>query len=147
PFWVLKKMFAERRGPLKRKVRLQTRLILWMTALLTSVVGMMGFLFYGILVDAVEEQIGKRALRLAKTVAADPERREAFSRGEPRRHVQPIAERARISSGAEFVVVGNEHGRGIHIRFRNGSERRWSAGTTDRSSWRESPSFHGRWAV
>lgn len=95
---------------MKRKVRLQTRLILWMTALLTSVVGMMGFLFYGILVDAVEEQIGKRALSLAKTVAADPELREAFSREEPWRHIQPIAERARINSGAEFVVVGNEHG-------------------------------------
>ncbi len=95
---------------MKRRIRLQTRLILWVTALLTSVVGMMGFLFYGILVDAVEEQIGKRALSLAKTVAADPELREAFSREEPWRQIQPIAERARINSGAEFVVVGNEHG-------------------------------------
>jgi two-component system CitB family sensor kinase len=95
---------------MKRRIRLQTRLILWVTALLTSVVGMMGFLFYGILVDAVEEQIGKRALSLAKTVAADPELREAFSREERWRQIQPIAERARINSGAEFVVVGNEHG-------------------------------------
>ncbi|PRX40231.1 single cache domain-containing protein [Planifilum fimeticola] len=95
---------------MRRRIRLQTRLILWVTALLTSVVGMMGFLFYGILVSAVEEQIGKRALSLAKTVAADPELREAFSREEPWRQIQPIAERARINSGAEFVVVGNEHG-------------------------------------
>ncbi|GAA5345490.1 ATP-binding protein [Planifilum fimeticola] len=95
---------------MRRRIRLQTRLILRVTALLTSVVGMMSFLFYGILVSAVEEQIGKRALSLAKTVAADPELREAFSREEPWRQIQPIAERARINSGAEFVVVGNEHG-------------------------------------
>lgn len=95
---------------MRRRIRLQTRLILWVTALLISVVGMMSFLFYGILVDAVEEQIGKRALSLSKTVAADPELREAFSREEPWKTIQPIAERARINSGAEFVVVGNEHG-------------------------------------
>src|SRR5690606_18189092 len=96
--------------PMRRRIRLQTRLILWVTALLISVVGMMSFLFYGILVDAVEEQIGKRALSLSKTVAADPELREAFSREEPWKTIQPIAERARINSGAECVVVGNEHG-------------------------------------
>ena len=51
---------------MRRRIRLQTRLILWVTALLISVVGMMSFLFYGILVDAVEEQIGKRALSLSE---------------------------------------------------------------------------------
>ena len=114
---------------MRRRIRLQTRLILWVTALLISVVGMMSFLFYGILVDAVEEQIGKRALSLSKTVAADPELREAFSREEPWKTIQPIAERARINSGAEFVVVGNEHGVRYSTRSRNESARRWSAGT------------------
>ena len=38
------------------------------------------YLFYYILSETVEEQIGKRALHVAKTVAAIPEIKEAFQK-------------------------------------------------------------------
>ncbi|MDD1370237.1 PAS domain-containing protein, partial [Bacillus sp. MHSD17] len=63
-----------------------------------------------ILSETVEEQIGKRALHVAKTVAAIPEIKEAFQKENPASIIQPIAEKIRIDTDADFIVVGNKEG-------------------------------------
>lgn len=68
------------------------------------------YLFYYILSETVEEQIGKRALHVAKTVAAIPEIKEAFQTENPASIIQPIAEKIRIDTDADFIVVGNKEG-------------------------------------
>lgn len=75
-----------------------------MVLLLTS------YLFYYILSETVEEQIGKRALHVAKTVAAIPEIQEAFQKENPASIIQPIAEKIRMDTEADFIVVGNKEG-------------------------------------
>jgi two-component system, CitB family, sensor kinase len=55
----------------------------------------------------VEQLSGERALAVARSVAALPEVRSAFSTSDPAATIQPIAEAIRIRSGADFVVVAN----------------------------------------
>ncbi|SFX12494.1 ATP-binding protein [Marinospirillum alkaliphilum] len=55
----------------------------------------------------LEEQIGLRALSVAKAVASLPELIEAFEREQPSLVIQPLAEGIRLATGAEYVVVGN----------------------------------------
>lgn len=69
-------------------------------------------LFVGILINRtvagiLEDQIGKRALSVARSVALMPEIREAFYSEEPALIIQPIIEPMRIATGAEFIVIGN----------------------------------------
>ncbi|HZG86118.1 sensor histidine kinase [Paenibacillus sp.] len=58
----------------------------------------------------VERQIGDRALHIAEQVAAAPEIAQGFSSEHPSAVIQPFAERIRVLTGAEFIVVGNAEG-------------------------------------
>lgn len=57
----------------------------------------------------LEEQIGLRALSVAKAVASLPELIQAFELEQPSVVIQPLAEGIRLATGAEYVVVGNRH--------------------------------------
>lgn len=61
---------------------------------------------YMIAADAFQEA-GERALAVARSVAALPEVVDAFGTPDPSAVIQPIAERQRDATGAEFIVVGN----------------------------------------
>lgn len=58
--------------------------------------------------EIISEQIGLRALGVARTVAVIPELIAAFDSEDPSALIQPIAERIRLETGAEYVVVGND---------------------------------------
>lgn len=94
----------------RRKLRLQTRMILMVSGLLLLIVGVMGVSFYAQMVDIVEKETGQRALNMAETLAGDPQLIAAFQQSEPWTEIQPMAERIRKQSGAQFVVVGNRQG-------------------------------------
>lgn len=72
----------------------------------------------------MEEQTGKRALHVAKAVATIPEIHEAFQTEDPSVIIQPIVEKIRVETDAEFIVVGNTEGiRYAHpVRDRIGEE-------------------------
>ncbi|WP_198508497.1 ATP-binding protein [Bacillus xiapuensis] len=53
---------------------------------------------------------GRLALGLAKTIASMPTVVDSLKAGDPSRNIQPIAERIRRKTGAEFIVVGNAQG-------------------------------------
>lgn len=63
-----------------KKLKLQPRITLTISTLILVVLLLTSYLFYYILSETVEEQIGKRALHVAKTVAAIPEITEAFQK-------------------------------------------------------------------
>lgn len=63
-----------------KKLKLQPRITLTISTLILVVLMLTSYLFYYILSETVEEQIGKRALHVAKTVAAIPEIKEAFQK-------------------------------------------------------------------
>lgn len=63
-----------------KKLKLQPRITLTISTLILAVLLLTSYLFYYILSETVEDQIGKRALHVAKTVAAIPEIQEAFQK-------------------------------------------------------------------
>ncbi|MFC5604769.1 ATP-binding protein [Sporosarcina koreensis] len=91
-----------------KALKLQTKLTLLIFVLACLVILSFGILFMSILSESVEEEIGKRALSVAETVASMPEVKAAFHSPSPEEIIQPLAEELRRKSGAQFVVVGNK---------------------------------------
>jgi two-component system CitB family sensor kinase len=94
----------------KLRLSLQTRMIVLFTFVIILIIGSMGAVFASIIGSSIEEQLGKKALSVAKIVANDPELRNAFATEDPSALIQPIAENIRKQTEAEFVVVGNREG-------------------------------------
>ncbi len=92
------------------KWTLKARMISWISLLLLVVVLLLGGTFYLFMVEYIENQVGKRALSVAQTIAQMPQIREGFSEKEPWRTIQPLVEKVRKQTGAEFIVVGNKQG-------------------------------------
>ncbi|MGQ7277060.1 ATP-binding protein [Brevibacillus thermoruber] len=92
------------------RLTLQTRMILLMTLVIIVIIGAMGAVFSSMIAASIEDQVGKRALSVAKIMAHLPQVRGAFATGYPTQIIQPIAENVRIQTDAEFVVVGDRKG-------------------------------------
>jgi len=88
-------------------MRLQTKLALLIVTLLLSIILIFSFYIHSLITKSLTSQIGDRALSIAETVASIPEVKQAFSTKDPSEIIQPIAEKIRKQTGAEFVVVGN----------------------------------------
>jgi two-component system CitB family sensor kinase len=93
-----------------KRWKLQHRITFFALIIIFIIVVQTSILFYLTLSGTIEKQLGKRAIHVAKTVAAMPEIVEAFQTKEPWLVIQPIVERIRVETDAEFIVVGNEHG-------------------------------------
>lgn len=85
---------------------LQLKLIFVVTFLLIVLIILISTWFSGINRKSLKEQIGRRALEVALTVAIDPEIRKGIEARDSRT-VQALAEAVRLATGAEFVVVGD----------------------------------------
>jgi two-component system CitB family sensor kinase len=91
-------------------MRLQTKMILLICSLLFLIIVVLGFFFQHMLATTLKEHIGTRALKLAQTVASIPEIKEAFYEPEPWITIQPMVEKIRVKTDAEFIVIGNKDG-------------------------------------
>ncbi|SHI95504.1 two-component system, CitB family, sensor histidine kinase DcuS [Malonomonas rubra DSM 5091] len=92
--------------------RLQAKLSLLVTALLILLVSLIGALFSDSAEKLLREQIGKKALEVAQSVAINQQIRQGL-RARDADMVQPVAEAIRQATGAEYVVVGDNN----EIRF------------------------------
>jgi two-component system CitB family sensor kinase len=93
-----------------KNLKLQHRIMIFIVCLTLIIVLQTSYFFYHTLSNTVEEQLGKRALHVAMTVATMPEVIGAFETEEPWIIIQPIAERIRLETNAEYIVVGNKDG-------------------------------------
>jgi two-component system CitB family sensor kinase len=91
-------------------MRLQTRLILLIGSLLFIIIIVQSFAFERMIENTLKEHIGSSALKIAKTVASMETIRNAFADKDPSKIIQPIVEKIRLETGAEFIVVGNRKG-------------------------------------
>lgn len=67
--------------------------------------------FYSVMESKqIEENRGRMALQISKTVSVIPTIISAFQTSDPSKTIQPIAEKIRKETGAEFVVIGNKEG-------------------------------------
>jgi two-component system CitB family sensor kinase len=92
----------------KRVWKLESKMVAWTSLLILFIVIVFGAYHYSNLVENIEDQIGKQSLSVAHTVAEIPEIKEAFTKKEPAKIIQPIAEQIRKKTGAEYIVVGNK---------------------------------------
>jgi PAS domain S-box-containing protein len=92
---------------------LQVRMIFLVCLLVLSLILASGAIYTAIVGDIVEDQIGKRALQVSRTVAQIPLVKRKIIEPRPDGVLQELAERIRKEVGAEFIVIGNRRG----IRF------------------------------
>ncbi|WP_022851514.1 ATP-binding protein [Limisalsivibrio acetivorans] len=90
---------------------LQNKLILIISGLVVLQMIALGTMSLQIIAEILENQIGKRALSVSKTVSEIPSIRKEIMHGDPEGRIQGIVEGIRIKTGAEFIVVGNHEGR------------------------------------
>ncbi|TJY39608.1 sensor histidine kinase [Cohnella pontilimi] len=91
-------------------MRLQTKLILLTCTLTFTIIVAMSLTFQQMWMSTYKEQLGEKALHLAKTVAAIPDLQDAFDDANPSKTIQPLVEEIRSQTDAEFIVVGNRDG-------------------------------------
>lgn len=88
---------------------LQVKLSLLVTSLLVVLVSLIGALFSDFSESLLSEQVGRKALEVAQSVALNPAIRQGLQAGDSAQ-VQSVAEGLRAATGAEFIVVGDRQG-------------------------------------
>ncbi|RAP29258.1 hypothetical protein C2W64_04205 [Brevibacillus laterosporus] len=89
------------------KFNLKLKMILLISFLIIGICIIFAVFLERFILNMAEEQIGKRALSLAHSVANIPEIREAFKLEEPSLVIQDIVQPIQQESGAEFIVIGD----------------------------------------
>lgn len=93
-------------------MKLQTKMILLILALLLFVAVVGGIFSLRQISIILESQIGSRALKVSQTVALIPELKHDLEKGDIHSsRIQSIAETIRKATGAQFIVVGDIEGR------------------------------------
>lgn len=93
-----------------KNLTLQSKIFAYGALFVTAIALLIGSSFYFTMSDSIEQQIGNRALSIAVTTASRPDVIAGFESNQPAETLQPIAERVRHLSGAEYVVIGNLEG-------------------------------------
>ncbi|MBO0601237.1 sensor histidine kinase [Sporosarcina sp. E16_3] len=93
-----------------KPVSLQSRIFSYGALFVSLVAIIIGISFYFTMSQGIEQQIGDRALSIARTTADRPDVRAGFGQVNPSEALQPIAEAVRLKTGAEYVVIGNSEG-------------------------------------
>ncbi|MFC1779945.1 ATP-binding protein [Thermodesulfobacteriota bacterium] len=92
---------------------LKARMICLVCLLVFSLTLVAGGLYTAMIGEVLEDQIGKRALQVSRTVAIIPLVKQQIVKEHPEGLLQSLAEQIRREVGAEFIVIGNRDG----IRF------------------------------
>lgn len=91
------------------KLRLQSKLIIFIFASILMQLIVLGSLSISIISDILEKQIGERALSVSKTLSQNEKLQKLMYLDDPNGEIQKMAEKIRQKTGAEFVVVGDEN--------------------------------------
>lgn len=94
-----------------RPGNLQAKMVLLVAGLLAILVALIGYVFSGMLADTLEQDIGEKAMAVARTVSSMPEISDLVAAGDPDGRIQVLAEDIRKKTGASFVVVADRQRR------------------------------------
>ncbi|WP_439644835.1 hypothetical protein [Caldalkalibacillus mannanilyticus] len=87
-------------------MRLQSKLILLISSLLILILFLVGYLFQQLMTATLKEQMGEKALILAKAMAADHEIRAAFSHPEPQQLFNPLPKKQEEGRVLNLLLSG-----------------------------------------
>lgn len=93
-----------------KKISLQTKIFGLVLSLGLLLILILTVFFSYMESKQIEESTGRLALEISKTVSFTPNIIDAFESSDPSKIIQPIAEKIRKETGAEFVVIGNKDG-------------------------------------
>ncbi|MEK3976759.1 sensor histidine kinase [Psychrobacillus sp. FSL K6-1267] len=94
----------------KQKRSLQKRIFGFGAIFVSLVAIIIGVSLYFTMSHAIEDEIGERALSIAKTTAERPDILAGFQSENPTELLQPIALEIQGLTGAEYIVIGDEEG-------------------------------------
>lgn len=94
----------------KVKFNLKLKMITLISLLLVGICITFALFLNHFLSKTIEDQMGKRALSVAQSIANIPEIKHAFSLEDPSLVIQDIVTPIQEEVGAEFIVVGNRNG-------------------------------------
>lgn len=100
----------EKGNILSGRFSLRGKMILLISLLIATVSLLFAFLLHELLSDTIEDQVGKRALSIAHSVAEISELQDAFALEDPAAIIQDIVAPIMDKTEAEFIVVGNLEG-------------------------------------
>lgn len=89
---------------------IKSQIIIMVSVLVIFHIMISGIIFQGLLAEHLEEDIGEKALSIAKTVAKMPQVKNALEHGDQDGSIQVLAESIRVDIGAKFVVIGDVDG-------------------------------------
>lgn len=92
---------------------LQARMVFLVCLLVLPLTLIAGGMYTAMVGEMLEDQIGKRALQVSRTVAQIPLVKQQIIKPSPEGVLQRLAEKVRTEVGAEFIVIGNRDG----VRF------------------------------
>lgn len=93
-----------------RRISLQTKILTLTLSLSFLIILLLTTYFTYMHGKQIVEDRGRLALELSKTISFMPTIIEAFESENPSDTIQPIVEKIRQETGAEFIVVGNKEG-------------------------------------
>ena len=96
---------------LLRHLSLQSKMIIFIVALVLFQIGVMGFVSTNLIDTILEDQLGKRVLDVSQTIATMPEVARLLEEQDPDGKLQVVAEAIRVKTGAQFVVIGDRQGK------------------------------------
>lgn len=94
-----------------RQISLQSKMIIFIVALVLFQIGIMGFVSTNLIDTILEDQLGKRVLDVSQTIATMPEVARLVQEKDPNGELQVLAEAIRLKTGAQFVVIGDREER------------------------------------
>ncbi|MFJ7184822.1 ATP-binding protein [Lysinibacillus xylanilyticus] len=93
-----------------KPIKLQTQIFYYSSFFILIIVVFVGSFFYLTISDALQTQLGKRALYLAETTATRGDVLDAFKIDDPTKVLQKISTDIMKKTDAAYVVIGNENG-------------------------------------
>jgi len=117
---------------LRRRFSLQLKMILFIVALVLFQLSSMAVVSTNLVDTTLEEQLDKRVLDISLIIAAMPEVVSLLEVKDPEGQLQVLAERIRIQTGAQFVVIGDRQGKRYSHPNLGKLVRPWWAATTNK---------------
>ncbi|MDP1510119.1 sensor histidine kinase [Paenibacillus ottowii] len=93
-------------------MRFQTKLMVFISLLVLVVTGLLGLSLRFMITSALYEEIGKRALTVANTLAVDAQVRDALEQTDTtqlRAQINEAVKPVQASSGADFITIADRH--------------------------------------
>lgn len=105
---------------MKKDLKLRTKMLIWSFILVLFSVIVSGLIMIVNISSAFEKEIGERAIAIARTISQTEGIQNNLGKDNGEEFIQPIAERVRLSTNVDYVVILDLNG----IRYSHPSESR-----------------------